>query len=130
YGARLSTREVLDGMRNFRLQGSILAATFVVFPLIGLVLSRLTEPLLGMGLAAGLLYVSLLPSTVQSSVAFVSVARGNVAGAICAATVSNVVGMVATPLLVLWLMGATGSVGAQGLTEVFVLLLLPFIIGQ
>lgn len=130
YGARLSTREVIDGMRNFRLQGAILAATFIVFPAVGVLLELLTEPMLGAGLAAGLLYVSLLPSTVQSSVAFVSVARGNIAGAICAATVSNVIGMVATPLLVLWLMGASGSVGAQGLTEVFVLLLLPFIIGQ
>ncbi|MPV49029.1 bile acid:sodium symporter [Pseudactinotalea sp. HY160] len=130
YGARLSTREVIDGMRNIRLQGSILAATFVVFPLFGWALHHATTSLLGPGLAAGLLYVSLLPSTVQSSVAFVSVARGNIAGAICAATVSNVAGMVLTPLLVLWLMGASGSVGAGGITEVLVLLLLPFVIGQ
>src|SRR5690625_5106046 len=130
YGARMSTVEVLHGMRNMRLQGAVLAATFIVFPVLGLLLEQLTAPLLGSGLAAGLLYVSLLPSTVQSSVAFTSVARGNVAGAIVAATVSNVAGMILTPLFVLWFMGATGSVGASGITEILLLLLLPFVIGQ
>ena len=130
YGARMSTAQVLRGMKNIKLQGAVLAATFVVFPIIGFVLQKLTTPLLGAGLAAGLLYVSLLPSTVQSSVAFVSVARGNVAGAIVAATVSNVAGMFITPLFVLWFMGATGSVGTDSLISILTLLLLPFIIGQ
>ncbi len=108
YGMRLSTREVWAGLRNWRLQGGILAATYVVFPVLGLVTAWAIEPLVGAPLAAGMLYLSLLPSTVQSSVAFTSVARGNVAGAICGATVSNVAGMVITPLLVLWLM-TTGT---------------------
>lgn len=130
YGSRLSAGEVIDGMKNFRLQGSILAATFVLFPLVGLLTQWLTAPFLGATLAAGLLYVSLLPSTVQSSIAFVSVARGNIAGAITAATVSNLVGMLATPLLVLWLMGASGSIGMSNMVGVLTLLLLPFVIGQ
>lgn len=130
YGARLSTLEVLRGMKNFKLQGAVLLATFLVFPVLGLALQQLTAPFLGAGLAAGLLYVSLLPSTVQSSVAFVAVARGNVPGAIVAATVSNVAGMFITPIFVLWFMGATGSVGTDSLISILTLLLLPFIIGQ
>lgn len=130
YGARLPTREVLDGLRNVRLQGAILASTFVFFPLLGIAVSAATTPLLGAGLATGLLYVSLLPSTVQTSVALTSVARGNVAGAICGATVSNVVGMVVTPLLVLVLMNRSGAVGLGGLRSVLVTLLLPFVVGQ
>src|SRR5699024_608233 len=130
YGLRLSTREVLSGLRNWKLQGGIFAATFVLFPLLGLLIHWAAEPLLGAALATGMLYLTLLPSTVQSSVAFVSVARGNVAGAICAATLSNVAGMVLTPLLVLWLMGATGGQGMGGIQAVLVHLLLPFVVGQ
>lgn len=130
YGSRLSTREVFDGMKNFRLQGSIIVATFVIFPLLGLLTQFLATPLVGATLAAGLLYVTLLPSTVQSSVAFVSVARGNIAGAITAATVSNLIGMIATPLFVLWLMGASGSMGWSNIRDILLLLLLPFVVGQ
>lgn len=137
YGMRLSTREVWAGLRNWRLQGGILAATYVVFPLLGLLVAWAIAPLVGGPLAAGLLYLSLLPSTVQSSVAFTSVARGNVAGAICGATVSNVLGMVLTPLLVLWLMSGSGPVGGDaaghgldGLQTVLLQLLLPFVVGQ
>ncbi|ARU52509.1 hypothetical protein CBR64_14640 [Cellulosimicrobium cellulans] len=138
YGMRLSTREVWAGLRNWRLQGGILTATYVVFPVLGLVTAWAIEPLVGAPLAAGVLYLSLLPSTVQSSVAFTSVARGNVAGAICGATVSNVAGMVVTPLLVLWLMSGPGGAaggdgptgGLGGLRTVLLQLLLPFVVGQ
>lgn len=136
YGMRLSTGEVWAGLRNWRLQGGILAATYVVFPVLGLVVAWAVTPLVGAPLAAGMLYLALLPSTVQSSVAFTSVARGNVAGAICGATVSNVLGMVLTPLLVLWLMsGADGvaagaSGGFGGLRTVLLQLLAPFVVGQ
>ncbi|MBD5786967.1 bile acid:sodium symporter [Cellulosimicrobium terreum] len=136
YGMRLSTREVWAGLRNWRLQGGILTSTYVVFPVLGLVVAWAVTPIVGASLAAGLLYLSLLPSTVQSSVAFTSVARGNVAGAICGATVSNVAGMVLTPLLVLWLMsGADGGSSAAahglgGLRTVLLQLLVPFVVGQ
>ncbi|WP_435735282.1 bile acid:sodium symporter family protein [Cellulosimicrobium sp. PMB13] len=144
YGMRLSTREVWAGLRNWRLQGGILASTYVVFPLLGLVVAWAVAPVVGDGLAVGVLFLALLPSTVQSSVAFTSVARGNVAGAICGATVSNVLGMVVTPLLVLWLLsdasggaaGGTaagaveGSGGLGGLRTVLLQLLVPFVVGQ
>ncbi|PFG38155.1 sodium/bile acid cotransporter 7 [Georgenia soli] len=130
YGMRLSTREVLAGLRNVRLQGTILLSTYVLFPLLGLALHAVTGSFVGPALATGLLYVTLLPSTVQSSVSFTSIARGNVAGAICAATVSNVVGMVLTPVLVLVLMDRSGAVGLGGLRDVLLQLLLPFVVGQ
>ncbi|MFC8923554.1 bile acid:sodium symporter family protein [Cellulosimicrobium sp. NPDC057127] len=140
YGMRLSTREVWAGLRNVRLQGAILASTYVVFPLLGFLVAWAVAPLVGAGLAAGVLFLSVLPSTVQSSVAFTSVARGNVAGAICGATVSNVLGMLVTPLLVLWLLsdaagaapGDAGEVvgGLGGLRTVLLQLLVPFVVGQ
>lgn len=130
YGARLATREVVSGLQNVRLQGATLATTFVVFPLLGLGLATLAAPLLGDTLADGVLYLSLLPSTVQSCVALTAVARGNVAGTLTAATVSNLLGMVITPLLVLAIMRTEGSAGSGGIRSVLLLLLLPFVLGQ
>lgn len=129
YGLRLPTREVLDGLRNVRLQAGVLLATYVAFPLLGLLLHTVTPPLVGDDFATGLLYLSLLPSTVQSSVTFVSIARGNIAAAITAATVSNVLGMLLTPLLVLAVLGAAGETGG-GLRDILLQLLLPFVVGQ
>lgn len=132
YGARLPTQEVLAGLRNVRLQGASLGMTFVLFPLLGLGVSLLVEPWVGETLAHGLLYVSLLPSTVQSSVALVGIARGNVPGAITAATISNLLGMLLTPALVLVLLhtGGSAGTGGGGLRSVLLLLLAPFVLGQ
>jgi solute carrier family 10 (sodium/bile acid cotransporter), member 7 len=129
YGARMRTSEVWDGLRAWRLQGSMLAATYVVFPLLGLLAQLVPDAVLAPELATGVLYLSLLPSTVQSSVVFTSIARGNVAGAITGATISNVVGIAVTPLLVALLLhasgGTTGSLGG-----ILVQLLVPFVAGQ
>ncbi len=131
YGARMPTREVVDGLRRFRLQGSMLAATYVAFPVLGLLVQLLPDAVLAPDLRRGVLYLSLLPSTVQSSVVLTSVARGNVAGAITGATISNVLGVLLTPLLVAVLMGATGA-GLDGgaVTGILLQLLLPFVVGQ
>lgn len=135
YGARLSTHEALEGLKNWKLHLTILAFTFVVFPIIGLAL-RPIQGLIGHELYLGILYLTLVPSTVQSSVAFTSIARGNVAGAIVSASASNLAGVVLTPLLVMLLMSgaATGGGGVHVDTSVFldiaIQLLLPFVLGQ
>lgn len=130
YGARLATSQVRAGMRNWRLQGSILVATFVVFPLLGLAVQLVPDSVLAPQLQTGVLYLTLLPSTVQSSVVFTSVAGGNVAGAVTGATVSNVTGIVITPALVALLMGGQAAVGASGVTAALSQLLVPFVLGQ
>ncbi|MFT0848548.1 bile acid:sodium symporter family protein [Actinomycetaceae bacterium L2_0104] len=129
YGMRIRTRDVIDGLRNVKLQGLVLAATYVLFPALGFAIGKLVAPWLGTGFATGFLYLSLLPSTIQSSVTFVSIARGNVAAAVCAATISNIVGIFITPVLVLLFLNISGASGDDFLS-VFVLLLLPFILGQ
>ena len=133
YGARLSTREALNGLMNWRLHLLILAFTFVAFPLIGLALMPLRD-LIGEDLYQGILFLCLVPSTVQSSVNFTSIARGNVPGAIISASASNLIGVFATPVLVLLLMSGDSSGGLQIDTSVFLdialQLLAPFIIGQ
>jgi sodium/bile acid cotransporter 7 len=82
------------------------------------------------GLQSGLLFLCLVPSTVQSSIAFTSVARGNVPAAICAGTYSSLLGMVATPLLAAWLVGGQAELSADGLAGIVGQLLAPFVAGQ
>lgn len=131
YGARLSAQEALRGLNNWRLHLLILGCTFVVFPLIGLGLRPLTL-FLPQDLYLGILYLTLVPSTVQSSVAFTSIARGNVAGAIVAASVSNLAGVFLTPLLVFALMNSQSSlrIDASVFLDIALQLLLPFLLGQ
>ncbi|WP_078893530.1 bile acid:sodium symporter family protein [Streptomyces sp. CT34] len=131
YGARLSTKEAMDGLRHWRLHLTTLACTFVVFPLLGLAARALVPQILTPALYTGLLFLCLVPSTVQSSIAFTSIARGNVAAAICAGSFSSLVGIVLTPLLAgLVLHGAGAGFSAHSLVSVAVQLLLPFVAGQ
>ena len=132
HGARLSTDVVIAGFLHWRLQVFVLLITFGVFPLLGLAAGLLSPWLIPAPLYLGLLYLCVLPSTVQSSIAFTSIAGGNVAAAICAASASNIFGMVLTPLLVAALFSAGGHIGFSFdiLIKIMTQLFLPFVAGQ
>lgn len=132
YGARLHPREALEGLKHWRLHSVVVASTFVLFPLIGLALRILVPSVLTDELYTGVLYLCLVPSTVQSSIAFTSIARGNVAGAIVSASLSNLLGVFVTPLLVILLMNTTGEahVDASSVVDIVVQLFIPFVVGQ
>jgi solute carrier family 10 (sodium/bile acid cotransporter), member 7 len=131
YGARLSTREALDGLKHWRLHVTVLACTFVIFPLLGLAARGLVPVFLTNPLYQGLLFLTLVPSTIQSSIAFTSMARGNVPAAICAGSFSSLVGIVITPLLAAALLGSSGGgFSADSLLEIVLQLLVPFLTGQ
>src|SRR3546814_8742055 len=83
-GAKLSRLSLLSGAGAWKLHGAVLTSTFLIFPLLGLGIGRLH--LLDPTMAAGFLFLTLLPSTVQSSIAFTSIARGNIAAAVCSAS--------------------------------------------
>lgn len=131
YGARLSPEEAKQGFKHWRLHLIILVFTFLVFPVLGLAMKGL-EPIVGPEMYLGLLYMTLVPSTVQSSVAFTSIARGNVAGAIVSASASNLLGVVLTPVLVMLLMSSSSGlvISGQVFLDVAIQLLLPFVVGQ
>ena len=79
----------------------------------------------------GSLYTALLPSTVQSSIAFTSIAQGNVAAAICAAALSNMVGVFLTPLFVrLLLAGNGGDFSIDQMAHILLYLGVPFVAGH
>lgn len=131
YGARLSTQQALDGLKHWKLHLTILMFTFVLYPIIGLLLRPLTL-VISEDIYLGILFLTLVPSTVQSSVAFTSIARGNVAGAIVSASASNLVGVFATPVLVMLLMTNTDGIhiDASVFGEIALQLLAPFVLGQ
>lgn len=129
YGMRLRTTEIIRGLTNVKVQGLIAAFTYIVFPVLGFLTHPVLEPILGDGFALGFFYLTLLPSTIQSSVAFTSIARGDTPAALCAATISNIAGIFITPAFVVLLLG-TESTSAGSMNRIIVQLLLPFIVGQ
>ncbi len=132
YGARLSPQESLQGLKHWRLHLVIFGFTFVLFPLIGVAM-RLLQPLvLSPELYLGMLWVTLVPSTVQSSINFTSIAKGNVAGAIVSASFSNLIGVFVTPLLAIALMTTSGgmAISTSSIVDLVCQLLLPFLVGQ
>ena len=131
HGARLSREAVWHGLSHWRLQVLILAATFVLFPLLGLAARGLVPQVLSPQLYLGLLFLCTLPSTVQSSIAFTSIARGNVPAAVCAASASSLLGLLITPLLVGLLVQTHGgtSIGG-GVMGIVLQLFAPFLAGQ
>lgn len=129
HGARLSRQAVIDGARHWRLHSTVAGMTYVVFPILGLAIRSL--PFINPTLGTGILFLTLLPSTVQSSIAFTAMARGNVAGAVCSASFSNLAGIFITPLLVaLLITGKHGGLSTDAVVTIAVQLLLPFLSGH
>jgi len=132
HGAKLPREAVVAGATHWRLHLLVLASTFVMFPLLGLLLKPLALTLTTPELYYGLLFLCALPSTVQASIAFTAVAKGNVPAAICSASASNLLGIFVTPLLVgLLLAGSgTGHASFDSLMKIVLQLLVPFGAGQ
>lgn len=131
HGAKLSRAAVLAGATHWRLHLTVLASTFALFPLMGWALRPLLAPLVTPGLYLGVLFLCALPSTVQSSIAFTSMARGNVSAAVCAASASSLLGIVVTPLLAGMLLETHGGgLSWDAVGEIVLQLLVPFAAGQ
>jgi len=132
HGAALSREKIVEGARNWRLHLFVQSCTFILFPLIGAVILVVCRPFIPAQLLLGVFYLCALPSTVSSSVAMTAIARGNVPAAIFNATISGLIGMMVTPLLMSFVIQASGaelSVG-KAMLGVAEQLLLPFVLGQ
>lgn len=134
-GVSLALEKIKSGASNWRLHLIIQSFTFVIFPIVGVLLNWLVPmfwPEEPPGVRQGLLYLCVLPSTISTSVVLTAVANGNVAGALFNAALSNIAGVIITPLLVHELMRTTGQSGDIGplMLKVTALTLLPFFIGM
>jgi solute carrier family 10 (sodium/bile acid cotransporter), member 7 len=132
HGAKLSREAVIAGASHWRLHALVLLTTFVLFPLYGLALKPLLSPLVTPTLYAGILFLCTLPSTVQSSIAFTAIAKGNVPAAVCSASASSIIGIFVTPVVVsLVLSSHVGSGSAwRTIGAIMLQLFVPFLCGQ
>lgn len=133
HGAKLSREAIIAGATHWRLHLVVLASTFVLFPVLGLVLKPVLSPLVTPALYAGVLFLCTLPSTVQSSIAFTSIARGNVPAAVCSASASSLIGIFVTPALVSVVVtsqNASGTSAWHTVWNIVLQLLVPFVAGQ
>ncbi|TFL09325.1 bile acid:sodium symporter [Pusillimonas caeni] len=134
HGARLSREAIVSGMTHWRLHVVIFSMTFLLFPLLGVLGAPLTSAYLTPELQSGLLFLCCLPATVQSAIAFTSMARGNVPAAVCSASASSLLGVFVTPALAGLLLLDSGSQGDgfhyDTIGKIMLQLLLPFVAGH
>ncbi len=131
HGLRLAHAAVWDGLKLWRLQLAVLLFCFVAMPLIGLGLGSAFSPALPSGLWLGIFFLCALPSTVQAAIASSSIAGGNIAASVIAAALSNLAGVVLTPLVFAGLSHISGGEPNLGaISKIATLLLLPFALGQ
>lgn len=131
HGVRLPRENLVAALLHWRLHLLILATTYAFFPLLGAAMVWAFPALLPASLWAGVLFLCALPSTVQTSIAYTSIAKGNVAAAVAAAAASNLLGIALTPLIAgLLLHTQGGAVPLSGIWKVVLQLLLPFVAGH
>jgi sodium/bile acid cotransporter 7 len=132
HGVNLSSEQIKHGLKNWKLHIMVQLFTFLVFPVLWLISSKLLGSYVPALLMLGFLYLCALPSTISSSVALTGSAGGNVPAAILNASMSSVFGIFMTPWLVSLVVG-TGSGGidlGSTLLDLCIMLLLPLVLGQ
>lgn len=132
YGLKLSTDKLKQGLSNWKMHIVIQLTTFVLFPVLALLIKPLFNDSDTQVLWLGIFYLAALPSTVSSSVVMVSIANGNIPAAIFNASISSLIGLFMTPLWVgLFIVADTGNFDAWSIIGKLCLqVLLPLIIGM
>lgn len=132
HGAKLSRQAIWSGIAHWRLQLLVVLCTFALFPLIGWALAPVLRPLVTPDLYMGVLYLCALPATVQSAIAFTSMARGNMPASVCSASASTLLGVVLTPLVLGLLLTQSTALGdpVDAMGRISLQLLLPFVVGH
>ena len=131
HGAKLSREAIIAGGSHWRLHLWVMCSTFILFPVLGVLFAWWAPVNVDPMLYTGFLYLCILPATVQSAIAFTSLAGGNVAAAVCSASASSLLGIFLSPLLVGLVMNMHGAEGSlQQVGKIMLQLLLPFVLGH
>ncbi|MEJ8850285.1 bile acid:sodium symporter family protein [Variovorax rhizosphaerae] len=134
HGAKLSREAIVAGITHWRLHLLVFACTFALFPFLGFALKPVLSPLVTAEIYTGVLFLCVLPATVQSAIAFTSMARGNIPAAVCSASASTLLGVFVTPILVNLLVVPHGGGGAgsalDAIGRILLQLMLPFAVGH
>src|SRR5690554_2107081 len=130
YGIKLSPESLKLGLSNWKLHLLIQATTFVIFPVLILLLYVFFGEE-GSLWWLGVFYLAALPSTVSSSVVMVSIAGGNLPAAIFNASISSVIGIFITPLWMQVFLSAleTGFDLEDVIIKLIIQVLLPLVLG-
>ncbi len=130
YGLKLSPAEFKAGFFNYKAHITIHLTTFIIFPLLCLSCLPLFENGLKSDLWIALFFLGTLPSTVSSSVVMVALAKGNLPTAIFNASLSGLIGIVATPMWIGFVLDKTTDFDFLNvLLKLFLQIVLPLIIG-
>lgn len=131
HGAKLSREAIIAGGSHWRLHLWVMCSTFIIFPILGVLFAWWAPINVDPALYTGFIYLCILPATVQSAIAFTSLAGGNVAAAVCSASASSLLGIFISPLLVGLLMNLHGAGGTlEQVGKIMLQLLLPFVLGH
>ena len=132
HGAKLSRDAIRAGVTHWRLHLLVFACTFALFPLLGLALKPVLLPLVTPQLYTGVLFLCVLPATVQSAIAFTSMARGNVPAAVGSASASTMLGVFISPVLIglVVLPHAAATISLDSIVRILLQLMLPFVVGH
>lgn len=133
HGAKLSRAAIVAGAGHWKLHVVIFLSTFTLFPLLGLGMEALVPAILTPDLYLGFLFLCALPATVQSAIAYTSVAGGNIAAAVCSASASSLLGIFLSPLLVGIMMHTRQNGNADTLHaigSIIMQIMVPFIAGH
>lgn len=131
YGLRLSPQKFATGLSKWKLHLLIQASTFLLFPLLALLGIYFFKNEGNHYLWLGILFLAALPSTVSSSIVMVSIAGGNLPGAIFNASVSSLLGVFITPVwMSIFLETASASFDFSEIVFKLALqILLPLVLG-
>jgi len=131
-GLGLSLASLKDGALRWKVHLLIQSCTFLVFPILGWILLKISAGWMSADLQIGFFYLCALPSTVSSSVALTVAARGNVPVAVFNATLSSLIGVVLTPFWMAWILGSSGTGFAVWpvIVDLLIWLVLPLVLGQ
>ena len=131
YGLRLSPEKMINDLKNWKLHLTIQLLTFIFIPLVVV----LFYPFFKNGeyylMWLAVFFLAALPSTVSSSVVMVSLAKGNIPGAIFNASISGIIGIVITPLWMSFFLKAstTNFDFSKTLIDLVIQILIPVIFG-
>lgn len=130
YGLKLSPAEFKTGLRNYKAHIIIHLTTFIVFPLLCLLCLPLFQDGLESELWIALFFLGTLPSTVSSSVVMVALAKGNLPTAIFNASLSGLIGIVATPLWIGYILEQTADFDfLVVLQKLIIQIIVPLVLG-
>lgn len=131
YGLRLSPERLREGLGNWRLHLTVQLATFLLFPLLVLGIIHILHIESGNLIWLGIFFVAALPSTVSSSVVMVSIAGGNIPGAIFNASISALIGVFITPIWMgIFIASGSGNIDLSSIIlKLMLQVLFPVVLG-